>query len=179
MNTVRGPIRHWIEKHAGQLGNDVLEVGSRIHAPGAWWVVNRDLATGEWTGIDMQAGEGVDVVCDMHKMPMDWAGRFTGVVLSEVLEHTRRPWKALPEVRRVMREGARLVVTVPFCFFEHAYPDDYYRYTPSGLRVLLEDAGFTCVETETFGEVPFIVSDHGDTTTRRTAYMHTMATALA
>ena len=43
-NTVRGRVRGWIERHADKLGDDVLEIGSRLHVPTAWWCVNRDLA---------------------------------------------------------------------------------------------------------------------------------------
>ena len=95
-SSVRGRIRAYIERHAHLLGDDVLEVGSRMTNPGAWWIVNRDLAQGKWLGIDMQAGDGVDLVADIHKLPADFDGRFTGVLCSEVLEHVARPWVALP-----------------------------------------------------------------------------------
>jgi hypothetical protein len=86
-DTVRGRIRGWIESHADKLGDDVLETGSRIHRSGCWWLVNRDLARGAWTGIDMQSGDGVDQVADIHALPQEWEGRFSGVLCSEVLEH--------------------------------------------------------------------------------------------
>ena len=177
-NSVRGIVRSWIEKHAGLLGDDVLEVGSRIHAPGAWWLVNRDLAQGCWTGMDMQEGEGVDVVADLHSLPVEWHGMFSGVVCSEVLEHVARPWRALPELLRVMRPGALAVFTVPSCFPLHAFPDDFYRFSESGLRVLLEDAGFVGIETGNGGKVDFRIDDHGGGgLARRSTPMHTFAIA--
>lgn len=180
MTSVRGPIRDWIERHAEGLGNDVLEVGSRQHVPGAWWVINRDLARGQWTGMDMQEGAGVDVVADLHALPDEWAGRFTGVVLSEVLEHVARPWVALPNLHAVMQPGALLIVTVPSCFPIHAFPDDYYRYSESGLRVLLEDAGFSDIRTSNAGRVDFRLNDHGERgIAHRSTPMHTMAVAKA
>lgn len=178
--SVRGPVRAWIERHAASLGDDVLEVGSRMTTPGAWWIVNRDLAQGQWTGMDMQPGDGVDVVADLHALPPEWVGRFSGVVCSEVLEHVARPWVALPKLREIMRPGALLVITVPFCFPEHAFPDDFYRYTASGLRVLLGDAGFTDVQTETSGRVDFVLDDHGGGgLAKRRTHMHTFAVARA
>lgn len=162
LSSVRGRIRAYIERHASVLGNDVLEVGSRIHNPAAWWCTNRDLAKGQWTGIDMQPGEGVDLVADMHDLPQEWSARFSGVVCSEVLEHVARPWKALPELRRVMAPGAVLVVTTLFAFPEHGYPDDFYRYSRSGLALLLADAGFTGIQTEYAGELPVQLNDHGE-----------------
>lgn len=178
LNSVRGRTRAYIEQHAGALGEDVLEVGSRIHDPAAWWCTNRDLAIGQWTGIDMQAGEGVDQVADIHDLPGEWSGRFTGIVCSEVLEHVARPWLALPELRRVLQPGGLLVVTTLFAFPEHGYPDDYYRYSQRGLQLLLSDAGFSDITTGYDGEVPLELNDHGERgVARRRLPMHTFAVA--
>lgn len=178
LNSVRGRIRDFIERHAGGLGGDVLEIGSRIHTPVAWWCTNRDLAQGQWTGIDMQAGQGVDLVADMHDLPDEWEGRFSGVVCSEVMEHVARPWLALPELRRVMAPGSLLVVTTLFAFPEHGYPDDFYRYSRSGLRLLLEDAGFSDVSVEYAGEIPITLNDHGEPgLAKRNLPMHVFAVA--
>lgn len=161
-NCVRGRIRRYIERHADKLGGDVLEIGSRLTNPAAWWIVNRDLARGRWTGMDMQPGHGVDVVADMHSLPPEWAGRFSGVLCSEVLEHVARPWVALPKLREVIRPGGWAIFTTLFAFPEHGFPDDYYRYSRSGLRLLLEDAGFTNVQTEYAGSVALELNDHGE-----------------
>lgn len=178
LNSVRGRIRDFIERHAGGLGGDVLEIGSRIHNPVAWWCTNRDLAQGQWTGIDMQDGKGVDLVADMHDLPDEWEGRFSGVVCSEVMEHVARPWLALPELRRVMAPGSLLVVTTLFAFPEHGYPDDFYRYSRSGLRLLLEDAGFSDVSVEYAGEIPITLNDHGEPgLAKRNLPMHVFAVA--
>lgn len=159
---VRGRIRRYIEKHADKLGDDVLEVGSRMTNKNAWWIVNRDLAQGRWLGIDMQSGPGVDQLADIHNLPSEWRGRFSGVLCSEVLEHVARPWIALPMLREVIRPGGWLVVTTLFAFPEHGFPDDYYRYSRSGLKLLLEDAGFRNVQTEYAGEIELRLNDHGE-----------------
>lgn len=68
------------------------------------------------------------------------------VVLStETLEHVPKPGVFLAEARRVLRDSGRIVLTVPFSARWHYIPHDYWRYTPSSLRNLLEDAGFTDV----------------------------------
>ena len=177
-NCVRGRIRQWIERHADKLGDDVLEVGSRMTNAESWWIVNRDLAQGAWTGIDMQEGHGVDLVADIHALPGEWGGKFSGVLCSEVLEHVRRPWVALPELRRVIRPGGWIVVTTLFAFPEHGFPDDFYRYTRNGLAGLLEDAGFTDIETAYAGEFRLMLDDHGEgPVNRRDIPMHVFAVA--
>lgn len=162
INSVRGQIRHFIERHADKLGDDVLEVGSRLTNADAWWIINRDLAQGQWTGIDMQPGHGVDQVVDIHSPPAEWTGRFSGVLCSEVLEHVARPWLALPKLREIMQPGGWMVVTTLTSFPIHGFPDDFYRYTPSGLKLLLEDAGFKNVVTENAGHIEIKLNDHGE-----------------
>lgn len=180
LTSVRGRIRDFVERHASGLGGDVLEIGSRIHNPAAWWCTSRDLAEGQWTGIDLQDGAGVDLVADIHALPAEWSGRFSGVLCSEVLEHVARPWVGLPELRRVLRPGGLVVLTTLFAFPEHGYPDDFYRYSRSGLQLLLEDAGFTAIATEYAGAVPLQLNDHGEPgMARRTLPMHVFATARA
>lgn len=177
-NTVRGRIRGWIEAHAAKLGDDVLEIGSRMHTPGAWWVNNRDLARGAWLGMDMQPGHNVDAVFSVETMPSDWAGRFSGVLCSEVLEHVSRPWAALPKVRDVLRPGGWIVVTTLFSFPVHAFPSDFYRYTREGLHLLLADAGFDSITTAYAGNVKYQLNDHGERGhTVRDAPMHVFAVA--
>jgi hypothetical protein len=161
-NCVRGRIRRFIEKQAHLLGDDVLEIGSRMTNENAWWIVNRDLAQGNWIGCDMQEGHGVDVVADIHNPPAEWQGKFTGILCSEVLEHVARPWVALPKIKEMMQPGGWLVVTTLTSFPIHGFPDDYYRYTTSGLRLLLEDAGFRNVHAENAGEIEIKLNDHGE-----------------
>lgn len=177
-DTVRGRVRGWIERHADKLGDDVLEVGSRLTRPDCWWIVNRDLARGQWLGIDMQPGHGVDQVADIHALPDEWDRRFSGVLCSEVLEHVRRPWLALPELCRVIRPSGWLVVTTLFAFPEHGFPDDFFRYTRSGLAGLLEDAGFSDIETAYAGEFGIVLNDHGEgLINRRQLPIHVFAVA--
>jgi SAM-dependent methyltransferase len=67
---------------------------------------------------------------------VDW------ILCSEVLEHVERPAAFLDEAFRCLKPGGRLLLTVPFSARWHYIPHDYWRYTPSGLRVLLDGAGF-------------------------------------
>lgn len=176
-NSVRGRIRNYIEKHSHLLGDDVLEIGSRMTNEGAWWIVNRDLAQGKWIGTDMQGGPGVDIVADIHEPPADWTGRFSGILCSEVLEHVQRPWVALPKIRQLLRPDGWMIVTTLTSFPIHGFPDDYYRYTPSGLRFLLEDAGFRNVETMNAGEIPITLDDHGSGVSHRKLPVHVFGIA--
>jgi SAM-dependent methyltransferase len=178
LDSVRGRVRGWIERHADRLGDDVLELGARMHDPRAWWVTARDLARGQWLCTDLQPGPNVDQVADAHALPAEWSDRFSGIVCSEVLEHVERPWRALPELHRVLRPGGWLVVTTLTAFPIHGYPADYWRFTEQGLHVLLEDAGFGFLQIASAGQVEFALNDHGEPgTTRLRCPMHVFAVA--
>jgi SAM-dependent methyltransferase len=64
------------------------------------------------------------------------------VLATETLEHVPEPQVFLGQARRVLRDGGRIVLTVPFSARWHYVPHDYWRYTPSSLRNLLEAARF-------------------------------------
>lgn len=76
---------------------------------------------------------------------VEWpvADRSVDVVLAtETLEHTADPDGFLAQANRVLRDSGQLILTVPFSARWHYIPHDYWRFTPSALRMLLERNGF-------------------------------------
>ncbi len=68
------------------------------------------------------------------------------VVCTEVLEHTLRPWDAIAEIRRILKPGGLLFLSVPFNFRIHGPLPDCWRFTEHGLRTLL--GRFTILELD-------------------------------
>ncbi len=64
------------------------------------------------------------------------------VLCTEALEHVLEPRELLAEAHAALRPGGRLLLTVPFAARWHFVPHDYWRFTPSSLKHLLEEAGF-------------------------------------
>ena len=54
-------------------------------------------------------------------------------------EHVPRFWRGFDEVHRVLRPNGAFFLACPFYFYIHAYPGDYWRFTPQALKLLLED----------------------------------------
>lgn len=67
------------------------------------------------------------------------SGRFDCVVLTEVLEHTKQPFDAIAEVRRLLRPGGVLLISTPFSLRIHGPYPDAWRITEYGYKVLLAE----------------------------------------
>lgn len=84
----------------------------------------------------------VDAFADLNRGVPLRDGSLHTVLLSDVLEHLRQPEALLEECRRVLCAGGVLLGNVPFMYWLHEQPHDFFRYTEYGLRAMLRDAGF-------------------------------------
>jgi SAM-dependent methyltransferase len=83
----------------------------------------------------------VDVVADAYALPYA-TGSVNAVHCEAVLEHLEFPDKAVREMYRVLRPGARAYAATPFLQAFHGYPDHFQNFTLNGHRRLFERAGF-------------------------------------
>jgi glycosyltransferase involved in cell wall biosynthesis len=81
------------------------------------------------------------------------------VILEQVLEHVRLPHQALSSARAMLRPGGSLLVNTPFLLKFHPCPVDLYRWTEDGMRILLEEAGFTAIRTGSWGNRDCLAAD--------------------
>ncbi|MGP9812139.1 class I SAM-dependent methyltransferase [Rhodopseudomonas sp. NSM] len=100
-----------------------------------------------YLGMDIEPGPNVDlVVSDGY----DWteiADDSQDVVLcSQVLEHTRHPWRLVQEIARVLRPRGLVFLAAPSAGHVHRYPEDCFRYNPDGLPALAEAAGLVVID---------------------------------
>ncbi len=134
---LNGVVRATVETFA--LPEPILEIGS-YQVAGQEDILNlRGLFPGKrYTGLDFRAGPGVDVVGDAERLPQA-TGSVGTVIAMNTFEHVRRFWRAFAEVERVLRPDGVFLLSVPFYFHIHAFPSDYWRFTPEALHLLLED----------------------------------------
>ena len=100
-----------------------------------------------------------DVLCDVNR-PLPFVDRsFDIVVLSDVLEHVAEPAELISEIARVLTTGGDLLMSVPFLYWIHEAPHDYFRYTEFALRRLLERAGLRVISVESLGGLPEVLAD--------------------
>jgi SAM-dependent methyltransferase len=89
-----------------------------------------------FVGCDMRPGPGVDRIEDVSDISLP--SNSVGTVLCiETFEHVFEVRRAFDEVFRILRPGGLFLITTPLNFRIHAYPDDYWRMTPSCLRRMM------------------------------------------
>jgi hypothetical protein len=89
-----------------------------------------------YTGIDMRPGPGVDEVMDLRALPLADGSVGTALCL-DTLEHCEDPPQACRELTRVVADGGVCVLASVMLFGIHAYPSDYFRFTPEAFRSML------------------------------------------
>jgi SAM-dependent methyltransferase len=109
-----------------------------------------------YVGIDSAVGDvdwdysDLDVVGRLEMLPVS-DGSCDRVLSIVVLEHTSEPQAVLEEFYRALRRGGTVHLVVPHMWEEHQRPNDYFRYTSSGIRLLVERAGFNVLRIEPVG----------------------------
>lgn len=137
-------VNHWcravmnaeterVVKQLGPGGLDVLEISGT-----AWSDLPfRSYESLQWPDFD---------ICK------DRSSRTYDLIIAEqVFEHIRYPLQAARNVYRMLRAGGTFLITTPFLIKIHPMPLDLWRWTPDGLKALLEDGGFGSVDVGAWG----------------------------
>lgn len=139
----------WVQSFAGELAGPVLEIGSkRYGGPPVFFDYRRIFPPGiRYLGIDMEPGEGVDQVLDMtselEEIRRQLAGEtFNSLICMSVLEHVKDIFSFARNMTALLNEGGTAILSVPFSWGIHSYPDDYWRFTPHAVRVLFPNMQF-------------------------------------
>ncbi len=82
-----------------------------------------------------------DVTWPMERIEaaLPGARRFGTVICAHLLEHVRDPFQAARNIAGLLEPGGLALIQVPWVQAFHAFPDDYWRISFSGLGVLFPD----------------------------------------
>lgn len=93
----------------------------------------------------------LDVVADLN-LPLDIASdSFDTVFASSVLEHIWKHDIFLDEVGRVLRPDGKIILVVPFMYWLHEEPHDFFRWTRHALARACDERGFEIIKLEPYG----------------------------
>lgn len=82
---------------------------------------------------------------DKILLPDDFADT---IVAISVMEHLCEPERFLRESYRILKRGGIMLIQVPFQWWVHEQPHDFFRYTPFGLFYMLKKVGFHILTIE-------------------------------
>jgi hypothetical protein len=98
------------------------------------------------------------------------------IIAEQVFEHIKHPDVATRNVFKMLKPGGVFIISTPFLVKIHAIPLDCYRWTMQGVQILLESAGFSVLETGSWGNRQCLMSDvnPGITWTWYVPYLHSL-----
>ena len=135
---MRPHLREFFELCAQTLAcpEPIVEIGA-FQVAGQEEIGNlRPLFPGKiYIGCDMQTGPGVDRLEDIHKLSFP-SGEVGTFILADTLEHVADPRRAMHEIHRCLRDDGVVIYSSVMHFPVHAFPNDYWRFTPEAFRAL-------------------------------------------
>ena len=133
-----------IKAFSSELHGDLLDVGCGTKPYQELFNVS------SYTGLDLDSEASrkravADCFYDGNTIPFN-DNKFDSILCNQVFEHVFNPDVFLSELRRIIKPGGKLLLTVPFVWDEHEQPYDYARYSSFGLVSLLEKNGLKIIK---------------------------------
>ena len=102
-------------------------------------------------GINQKGMSGIqyDFICELDDQSFPVQSEYFNLVYCHsVLEHIFDTRQFLFNIKRVLKRGGCLYINVPFVYYEHEIPYDYFRFTRFGLQRHIRDSGMEVVSIE-------------------------------
>jgi SAM-dependent methyltransferase len=137
---VRSSLVRWLGAQVDELERRaplrILDVGCGVKP---YYPFFAPIAS-EYVGVDVVENPIADLVGPVENLPIEDAS-FDLVLCTQVLEHSDDPAQAVRELWRVTRPGGRVLASTHGVQWYHPSPNDYWRWTHTGLRLLFERNG--------------------------------------
>jgi SAM-dependent methyltransferase len=109
--------------------------------------------------VDWTDGEHVDYQMDLGQPLALPSLAFDTIVATDVLEHLPDPGVAFAEIARLLAPGGKALIAVPFLYWLHEQPHDYYRYTEFALRRFCRASRLEVCHLEPYGGALEVLAD--------------------
>ncbi|MGF7041543.1 class I SAM-dependent methyltransferase [Mucilaginibacter lappiensis] len=97
---------------------------------------------GKYLGVDLEMNPKAEHHIDFDSKTTLPEGYADIVLSNQVLEHVDTPSGYLKEALRILKPGGSLLISTHGYWFYHPTPNDYWRWTSTGLRKIIETEGF-------------------------------------
>ncbi len=156
-NLIYGVVSDIVDRLAPEMREPIVEFGSMQVEDGQPNDLRPLFGRRAFVGTDFREGPGVDRIEDLRALTFT-DGEVGTALCMDTLEHCADPLAAGRELQRVVSpDGGVCVISSVMLIGIHGYPNDYWRFTPDGLRLLLD--GFDDVDVAGMGDpsAPFWV----------------------
>jgi SAM-dependent methyltransferase len=127
---------------------DVLDIGAGRLA----WKLLLEKYAKFYVGADIKIeNPELDLICNLASVLPFKGNTFNTIFCISVLEHMPEPWEAFKEFHRLIKDNGYIILSVPFIFYLHGQPYDYYRFTKESIQYLALKNGFEIIEYERIG----------------------------
>ncbi len=131
------PDRHtldtFVESHAALLTGDVIDIGGRNGR-----FRNAFPQATSYRILDIDPQWNPDICASVEDIPLE-ENSVDGIACLAMLEDVPHVQQAIDEMRRILKPGGTILVTVPFFTAIADRPYDYWRFTDDTLRYLFAD----------------------------------------
>ncbi|WP_298961497.1 methyltransferase domain-containing protein [uncultured Methylobacterium sp.] len=136
---------------AHERGGSIVEIGSRARSGTVYRTAFPPDMT--YVGVDVAAGDNVDVVGDAHHLSRHLTRTFDFALSISVFEHLLMPWKAAIELGKVLNDGGIAFIASHQAWPLHETPWDFWRFSDNAWRGLFNrHTGFEVLDTEMSAE---------------------------
>lgn len=84
------------------------------------------------------------VSAEEYNYPID-SDSYDIIVSGQVIEHVRKIWLWMAELKRIVKPGGTLIILNPVSWPYHAFPVDCWRIFPDGMKALSEEVGLQLI----------------------------------
>lgn len=142
--SIRRPLAAWLRNEGERaFGLRILDVGCGEKP----YLPFFERAT-SYVGVDLPGNPRADLVGPIEALPVP-DDSVDVVLCTQVLEHVEDPGAAVRELHRVLVPGGRALLSTHGVMLFHPNPNDFWRWTHTGLRRLFEqEADWSDVRVE-------------------------------
>lgn len=148
-------LMEWVRINRPAYAGNVLEIGS-LDVNGNVRQFFTDALS--YTGIDIVYGNGVDICLSSHNIVNYFVDRkFDTIICLETIEHDYDFFETCDNIRFVLAENAHVLLSSPTIGFPVHHQPDYWRFTESGIRKVMDHCGTKVLKLES---LPDTVGNH-------------------